>query len=375
MQIVNSLKNKTVKKYLVLAILSVIIFTLLIFCILFFVYNNNTEQILNRYEVQGLSESMALQEINSNLYTYFYIATGAILIMLLLVIFYFFLALNKNEKDTKNIRKYLNDIVNNDYQFDIENLSESEISNLKGDIYKIVLRLKEEAENLAKDRENLSNYLADISHQIRTPLMAISTMVDAIIENENKLDKDTRKFIYEISRQLNQINWLVDNLLKMAQLDTKIVNFNNEETNLKNLIEKIEKNMSIFLELKNQKLVTAIDGNIYLTIDSKWMAEAIENIIKNCIEHSKENTEIEIKAIQNPLYVQIEIKDHGTGISKKDLPRIFDKFYKGEGASNNSFGIGLSLAKSIIDGQNGEITVESKENEGTTFVIKLYKSK
>ena len=105
-----------------------------------------------------------------------------------------------------------------------------------------------------------------------------------IIENENKLDKDTRKLIYEISRQLNQINWLVDNLLKMAQLDTKTVNFHNEETNLKNLIEKIEKNMSIFLELKNQKLVTAIDGNIYLTIDSKWMTEAIENIIKNCIE-------------------------------------------------------------------------------------------
>lgn len=373
MQIINSLKNKNVKKYLIISIITIVIFTIAIYGTLYLVQQRNIEQVLTKYEVLNLSESFALEEIQNQTYSLFYLLTGAIFVIFLLIVLYFLLALNKNEKDTKKIRKYLNEIANSNYQFDIENMSESEMSNLKSEIYKIVLELKEKTENLAKDRETLSNYLADISHQIRTPLMAISSMVDAIIENESKLDENTRKFIYEISRQLNQINWLVDNLLKMAQLDTKTVIFNKESINLKALFEKIEKNMSVFLELKNQKLIMSIDENLQITVDTKWTMEAIENIIKNCIEHSTQDSKIEINAEQNPLYVQIQIKDYGTGINQKDLPRIFDKFYKGEGASKNSFGIGLSLAKSIIENQNGEIMVQSKEKAGTTFTIKLYK--
>ena len=370
---INSLKNKNVRKYLILAILTIVILTSVVFVILFLVQKNVSEQVLTKYNALDLNESLALEEINNQLFNYFYIATGIIFVILFLVIIYFLFALNKNEKEIKNMRVYIDEIAKTDYKIDIENMSESEMSNLKNEIYKIVLELKEKSENLAKDRETLSNHLADISHQIRTPLMAISSMVDAIIENEDKLDENTRKFIYEISRQLDQINWLVDNLLKMAQLDTKTVDFNKEDTNIRNLIEKIEKNMSIFLELKNQKLAINIDENIHALIDPKWMTEAIENIIKNCIEHSAENSKIQISVMQNPLFVQIEIKDSGTGISKEDLPRIFDKFYKGKGASCNSFGIGLSLAKSIIESQNGEIEVESEVNRGTAFIIKLYK--
>ena len=372
---INSMKNKNVRKYLILAILTVVILTSVVFVILFLEQKNVSEQVLIKYNVLNLDESLALEEINNQLFSYLYIATGTIFVILFLVIAYFLFALNRNEKEIKNMRVYIDEIAKTDYKIDIENMSESEISNLKNEIYKIVLELKEKSENLAKDRETLSNYLSDISHQIRTPLMAISSMVDAIIANEDKLDENTRKFIYEISRQLDQINWLVDNLLKMAQLDTKTVDFNKEDTNIRNLIKKIEKNMSIFLELKNQKLAINIDENIHALIDPKWMTEAIENIIKNCIEHSAENSKIQISAIQNPLFVQIEIKDNGSGISEEDLPRIFDKFYKGKGASNNSFGIGLSLAKSIIESQNGEIEVESEVSKGSTFRIKLYKIK
>lgn len=372
---INSMKNKNVRKYLILAILTVVILTSVVFVILFLEQKNVSEQVLIKYNVLNLDESLALEEINNQLFSYLYIATGTIFVILFLVIAYFLFALNRNEKEIKNMRVYIDEIAKTDYKIDIENMSESEMSNLKNEIYKIVLELKEKSENLAKDREKLSNYLSDISHQIRTPLMAISSMVDAIIANEDKLDENTRKFIYEISRQLDQINWLVDNLLKMAQLDTKTVDFNKEDTNIRNLIKKIEKNMSIFLELKNQKLAINIDENIHALIDSKWMTEAIENIINNCIEHSAENSKIQISAIQNPLFVQIEIKDNGSGISEEDLPRIFDKFYKGKGASNNSFGIGLSLAKSIIESQNGEIEVESEVSKGSTFRIKLYKIK
>ena len=374
MHIINSLKNKNVKRYLVLSVITVLICTVVIYSAIFFLNQNKADQVITKYNVHNLSESLALQEINGNISTSLYIACGCIFCALILVVVYLFIALNKNEKEIKQMREYVKDISNRNYTVDLNNLSESEISNLKDEIYKIVLELKEKAENLATDRENLSNYLADISHQIRTPLMAITSMVDAIIENENNLDNSTRKFIYEISRQLNQINWLVDNLLKMAQLDTKTVEFNRESIRLKDFINKIENNLSIFLELKNLRLITNINENIEIFVDAKWLTEAIENIIKNCIEHSNENSKIIVSASQNSIYTQIEIIDSGNGISKEDLPKIFDKFYKGRGASNNSFGIGLSLAKSIIENQNGEIQVESEEGIGSKFIVKLYRN-
>lgn len=372
MQIMNSLKNKNVKKYLILSILTIVILSALIFTSVVIIYNNNKKEILNNYGVEDLSESLAINEIDTKLYIYIYTLIATNTVILLLITTYFFLALSRNEKEVSNMRKYIKEVSNKDYNLDIKNISESEFSNLQNEIYKIVLELKEKSENLKNDREALSNYLADISHQLRTPLMAITVMTDAIIENEKKIDKDTIKFIYEISRQLNQINWLVDSLLKMAQIDTKTVKLHKEKMDVIDLMDIVKNNINIFLEQKNQTIITKIQEHVNVYIDKKWMIEALENIIKNCIEHSKENSKIEIECTDNPLYTEILIKDYGIGIPKEDLPRIFDKFYKGKNSSSNSFGIGLSLAKSIIESQNGEISVESEENKGSVFIIKLY---
>lgn len=372
MQIMNSLKNKNVKKYLILSILTIVILSALIFTSVVIIYNNNKKEILNNYGVEDLSESLAINEIDTKLYIYIYTLIATNTVILLLITTYFFLALSRNEKEVSNMRKYIKEVSNKDYNLDIKNISESEFSNLQNEIYKIVLELKEKSENLKNDREALSNYLADISHQLRTPLMAITVMTDAIIENENNLDKDTIKFIYEISRQLNQINWLVDSLLKMAQIDTKTVKLHKEKIDVIDLMDIVKNNINIFLEQKNQTIITKIQEHVNVYIDKKWMIEALENIIKNCIEHSKENSKIEIECTDNPLYTEILIKDYGIGIPKEDLPRIFDKFYKGKNSSSNSFGIGLSLAKSIVESQNGEISVESEENKGSVFIIKLY---
>lgn len=372
MQIMNSLKNKNVKKYLVLSVLTIVVLSALIFTSVVIIYNNNKKEILNNYGVEDFSESLAINEIDTKLYIYIYTLIATNTVILLLVTIYFFLALSRNEKEVSNMRKYIKEVSNRDYNLDVQNISESEFSNLQNEIYKIVLELKEKSENLKNDREALSNYLADISHQLRTPLMAITVMTDAIIENENNLDKDTIKFIYEISRQLNQINWLVDSLLKMAQIDTKTVKLHKEKIDVIDLIDIVKNNINIFLEQKNQTIITKIQEHTKVFIDKKWMIEALENIIKNCIEHSKENSKIEIECTNNPLYTEILIEDYGIGIPKEDLPRIFDKFYKGKNSSSNSFGIGLSLAKSIIESQNGEISVESEENKGSVFIIKLY---
>lgn len=372
MKIIDSLKNKNVKKFLILSILTIILAIVILSIICIVMYNTGKAQILEKYNINDIAESFAFDEIDKQLYTNIYIATAIILAIFILITIYFLIALSKNEEEIKNMRVYLQEIANRNYSFDLDNISESEMSNLKEEIYKIILELKEKSENLADDRETLSNYLADISHQLRTPLMAITVMTDAIIENENNLDSDTRKFIYGISNQLNQINWLVNNLLKMAQLDTKSIVLNIEQTNLKELFDTIKDNFNIFLEEKNIEIIEHIDTNIIINIDKKWMIEAIENILKNCIEYSENNSTIKIKCNQNPLYTEISIEDHGKGIFKEDLPKIFDKFYKGKNSSSNSFGIGLSLAKSIIEGHNGEIAVKSDENRGTKFIIKLY---
>ena len=375
MKIINSLKNRNIKKYLVLSAISVLIIYLILFIVINLVFSNESTNILKKYNINDISESFAINELNKQYMNLYLVILLFLLILFILITIYFLKALNKNEDEVKQMRRYLEEISNKNYSFDINNISESEYSNLKEDIYKIVVNLKEKSDMLENDREVLSNYLADISHQLRTPLMAISASTDAIIENEQNLDASTRKFIYNISNQLNQLNWLVDSLLKMAKLDTKSVQFIKKDVNVYTLIKRIENNMSIFLEQKNIELKLDIYEKIYMYVDERWMMESLENILKNSIEYSRENSVIYINCIKNPLYTLLTIKDHGIGISKKDLPRIFDKFYKGKNSSKNSFGIGLCLSKSIIQNHNGEISVESKLNEGTKFLVKIYNEK
>lgn len=374
MKILKSLKNKNIKKYLIISGVLILFFTLILFTFNIIVFNNIKMELPEKYGIYNFSENLAINELVNQLFLPINITIVLFIAFSIIITIIFLTALNKNENEIINARLYLQKVANGKYSFDIENISESELSNLKEDLYKIVLELKEKSENLTKDRETLSNYITDISHQIRTPLMAITAMIDALIENEKALDNITRRFVYNISSQLNQINWLVDNLLKMAQLDTKTVKLNKTKINLAQLFKNIENNLSIFLEEKNQTLNFSIDKNIKIYADEKWLTEAFENILKNCVEYSNNNSVIKIECSKNPLYTEIIVSDSGKGINKNEISKIFNRFYKGTNSSGNSFGIGLSLAKSIIESQQGEISVESKENVGTTFTIKIYEN-
>ena len=374
MKILKNLKNKNIKKYLIISGVLILFFTLILFTFNIIVFNSTKIELSEKYGIYNFSENLAINELVNQLFLPINITIVLFIAFSIIITIIFLTALNKNENEIINARLYLQKVANGKYSFDIENISESELSNLKEDLYKIVLELKEKSENLTKDRETLSNYITDISHQIRTPLMAITAMIDALIENEKTLDNITRRFVYNISSQLNQINWLVDNLLKMAQLDTKTVKLNKTKINLAQLFKNIENNLSIFLEEKNQTLNFSIDKNIKIYADEKWLTEAFENILKNCVEYSNNNSVIKIECSKNPLYTEIIVSDSGKGINKNEISKIFNRFYKGTNSSGNSFGIGLSLAKSIIESQQGEISVESKENVGTTFTIKIYEN-
>ena len=288
---------------------------------------------------------------------------------LIIILFY----LKRRDKKIKQITKYINEIKNKKYELNIDENSEDELSNLKNELYKITIMLKEESEISKKDKENLKISVEDISHQLKTPLTSITIMLDNLKENPNMDENTKQKFIFEISKQIDWINWLVISMLKLSKLDANVVQFYDEKINLNKFITEIVKNLEIPIEIKNQNIIINGDNEADFVGDYKWQQEAVTNIIKNCIEHNKENGTITIKYEENNLFTKISIKDEGIGIEKEDLKHIFERFYKGKNSTENSVGIGLSLSKNIIEKNNGIILCKSEIGKGTEFIIKYIK--
>jgi signal transduction histidine kinase len=275
-----------------------------------------------------------------------------------------------NKKKINEITKYIEQINRRNYSLDIEENSEDELSILKNEIYKTTVMLNEIAENETKDKQNLKESLSDISHQLKTPLTSIIIMLDNILDNKEMSQEVREEFIKDIKREITNIQFLIETLLKLSKLDANSVEFINKEVEVEEIIQRAVKNVAMICDLKNIKINITGNSKEKLLCDERWQIEAITNILKNAAEHSKNNSQIDINYTQNKAYTKIKIKDNGIGINEEDLKHIFERFYKGKNASKDSVGIGLALAKAIIEKNNGYITVTSKENEGTTFIIK-----
>lgn len=333
--------------------------------------NTNGLQILEKY---GLDESdiMINYKANYKSKTLKRDITLYIIFVLIIIIIYIFYLINENKK-IKQINKYIEDILNNKDTFDIRDYNEDVLSKLKNDIYKITNLLKEEKEKTIKEKKNLEITLSDISHQIKTPLTSMYVINDLLFND--KLDKNKKKeFLNKNRLQLERIEWLVTSLLKISRLDSGVIKLKKEEVKITDLIIKSLEPLKIPIELKKQEIIIDIPDNLKIKVDINWTVEALINILKNAHEHTNKNGIIEIKAIENPIYTEITIKDNGEGIDESDISHIFERFYK---ANNNkeSIGIGLNMAKTIIEKENGQIEVESKKNKYTDFKIKFYKTK
>lgn len=277
------------------------------------------------------------------------------------------------EKKIAQINEYIRQINNKNYILKIEENDNGELSKLRNELYKTTVLLKETAEISEKEKENLSKSIADISHQLKTPLTSIRIMLDNIQENPD-MEKSIRDdFLQEISKQIDWISSLVVSLLKIAKFDAGTIKMENKEIIVKDLIENIISNLAILLELKNIEVITNIDNGATFIADYKWQQEALTNILKNSIEHSKENSKIYVTVENTSLFLKIIIKDEGSGIDKQDLKHIFQRFYKAKNSNENSIGIGLPLAKAIIEQNNGYIKIESEVGKGTSFEIKYLK--
>jgi signal transduction histidine kinase len=265
---------------------------------------------------------------------------------------------------------YLNRLSGGHFDFDIRDNSEGELSILKNEIYTLTVQLSEQTERLRRDKEGLRDILSDISHQLKTPLTSLAVMSE-LLENDNLPMEKRQEFIEKQKKSLSSMEWMVLQLLKMAQLDAGSITFNTEAMPVIELINDSVEAVQILLELKEQKILLPSDSSLQVTCDRQWTKEALTNIIKNSSEHTPIGGNINIAYGENPLMFWISITDNGEGIDKKDLPHLFERFYKS--GKKTGVGLGLALSLAILRGQNGDVEVSSPQGQGATFTLRFYK--
>ena len=334
--------------------------------------DKTNNEILREYGIE-LDKDSVILENNTDFQKFIIIDISTLIVFILILSIIFFKYNHSESKKINEITKYIEEINRGNYKLNIEENTEDELSILKNELYKITIMLKEVAENSQKDKTTLKDSLSDISHQIKTPITSILIMLDNILSDENMPEDIKKDFIKDIKREIINIKFLVESILKLSKIDSNSIKFIKKEVFIKDIINEAVKNVSMLSELKNIEIIVSGDDSIKTICDLKWQVEAITNILKNCIEHSYENRKIYINYNQNNMYTELKIEDNGTGIDAKDLPHIFERFYKGKNSSSDSVGIGLALSKSIIESNNGYIQVDSKLNKGTTFIIKYLK--
>lgn len=291
--------------------------------------------------------------------------------VLLLIVFGVYT--NKRKRKIDELDRYIQDVSNKMYEIGIDKESEDELNRLKDSLYKITVMLKEDSESKRKQNEAILELVSDISHQLKTPITSIQILLDNILENEN-MDSDTRrKFTLEILRQVKGMNFLIFSLLKLSKLDACVVERDNEKISVNKLIADILADLDVLIELKHLDVHVGVPENVRFDGDYNWNKEAVLNIVKNAVEYTPDGKNIFICAEENDLYTKIVIRDEGKGIDEKDLPHIFERFYKRGNSAEDSFGIGLALSKSIVEKQNGFVSVDSEVGKGTVFTVKYFK--
>ena len=333
--------------------------------------DNEASDILASFGID-INSMGVLKSINDNFYRNLIINSIVLLVISIVIFLLIFFYDKKEKRELDKIIDYLKELNRGNYDLKIDLNSEGILSILKNEIYTTTVMLREMASREYLDKITLKENLANISHQLKTPLTSISILVDNLCDEE--VDKKTElEFLNDIKRQVDNINYLVIVLLKLSRFDANVITFKKDDINVKKLILECMKNLDVIREVKNINIHVSGANDVEFIGDYKWESEAISNIIKNAIEHTLNDKNIYISFKDKSLYTEIIIEDEGLGMSEKEKNRIFERFYKGSSTNSNNFGIGLSLAKEIITKDNGKIIVKSEVNKGTKFIIRYYK--
>ena len=274
-------------------------------------------------------------------------------------------------KNLNDLNDYLSLVCKGIYDMNIDDNTEGELSILKNNLYKVITLLQSQNDYLKNDKLYLADSIADISHQLKTPLTSMMMMCE-LLENEENPDK-RQEFVAVINNQLSKMKWLITNILKISKLDADATEFKREEVSISKVLDDSLKPFALTAELKNVAIQNGANDFIF-NGDESWTVEAVSNIVKNCLEHTNDGGKITIASESTNLYNKLTISDNGCGIAEEDLPHIFERFYHGKNSSKDSVGIGLALAKTVFEKENASVTVESEQGRGSIFEIRFYKS-
>ncbi len=336
------------------------------------ILNNKNGKYIENLEKYGIYEdSSIVYKMVDNYHVHIFLNILFTMLIIIIFIIFFFIYFIRREKVIREIINYMKELNQRNYKLSIKDNGEGEISILRNEVYKTTVMLREESENLKKEKVMLKESISDISHQLKTPLTSILIMLDNIIDNPNMEEDVKLDFIKDVQNQVENINFLIVNLLKISRFDADVVNFKKENINVLKLINDAVNNVKVIK--KNINIKFFCSNYVSFIGDYHWELEAITNILKNSLEHSKDNGIIKIEVVDNNIYTKIKIIDEGVGMTKKDLQNIFKRFYKGDNSNRDSIGIGLSIAKKIIEKDKGFIKVDSKKGIGTVFEIRYMK--
>lgn len=283
----------------------------------------------------------------------------------------FFAFTKARYKSIARISNQIDLVLHNADHLYIGESDEGELSILHSEITKMLLRIREQTDALKKEKEHLADSLADIAHQLRTPLTSVNLILSLLANHPDENERIA--FVRETEELLVRMDWLITSLLKLSRLDAGIVVFQSKQIDVNNLIYAALRPFLIPMELHDIDLQIDAPKGVMIQGDSGWLSEAIQNILKNCIESVGENGKIEIVCGDNPLFTEIAIHDSGAGFEKEDIPCLFDRFYRGTNPNATGYGIGLALCKMIITGQGGSITAKNHPQGGAIFSIRFQK--
>ena len=272
----------------------------------------------------------------------------------------------------ERLSRELSDILHGGAELRLEEYQEGELSILRSELQKLLTQVKSSNAALLEDRQTLADSLADISHQLRTPMTSMELIV-TLLRSPSTTEERRRELLLELNRLLDRTAWLIEALLKLSKLDAGTVRLQPRSVSLPELIRQASEPLAVAMELRQQSLILDVpESEIFC--DPLWTVEAFGNLLKNAMEHTPVGGFIRVSAEPGAIYTQITVRDNGSGFDPEDLPHLFERFYRGKNADPGSFGIGLALTRRILSEQECTIKAANHPDGGAVFTLRFYKT-
>ena len=327
--------------------------------------------VLGKYGLTSLTSLEYLPRIHDLKMTFLFVFFAYFGLFVLIVWIFFKRNERQRKKEIAKIDDYLFSLLSEQIKVDLKDFKTGDLASLQNDLMKVTSRLKNALESSTKDKMELSKTLADISHQLKTPLTSLLILNDNLSYD---IDEETKKkFLKKQEQIILHLKELIISLLKVSQIESGMIVLKKEKVSLQKILENVFDALDLLLVAKNIEIQFNSETKGMILGDATWLMEAFLNIVKNACEHSYENGKIVVSVSENPMYTEVVITDFGKGIAKQDLKHIFERFYK-TSSDKESIGIGLNLTKSILTRSGATITCKSEVGKYTSFVVHFYKS-